>query len=227
MPTGSHRHVTRVQQVSDPQTSAAEQDEVRPKKVTRPVGQPGGSMRHGVDEAPVPDAGSTIRAFSSENQSRIWIAGWGTGSRQESASNQAPLSRASVVAGAHAADVIAERVELANPAAAAITIVVVAVIGGDRAADDRGSDEACANAPAPAERLGLSLRGGGRDRAGNGERGKSESGNPGLDRHDKLHPVEAVPLWSACIFGRRLFDSGSNRTKVASAGCYCDGITIA
>jgi hypothetical protein len=51
-----------------------------------------------VDEAPVPDAGSTIRAFSSE----------------ENASNKKPFSRS--VAGADAADVVAVGVELANPA---------------------------------------------------------------------------------------------------------------
>jgi hypothetical protein len=50
-----------------------------------------------VDEAPVPDAGSTIRAFSSE----------------ENASNKKPFGRS--IAGADAADVIAVGVELANP----------------------------------------------------------------------------------------------------------------
>jgi hypothetical protein len=32
-----------------------------PKKLTRPGGQPGGSVRQGVDEAPVPDSGYLIR----------------------------------------------------------------------------------------------------------------------------------------------------------------------
>ena len=65
----------------------------------------------------------------------------------------------SVTAGPDAADVIAEGVELANPAAAAIAVVVVTVVaGGDGGADNRGADEAGSNAPA--ERLGLRLGGG-------------------------------------------------------------------
>jgi hypothetical protein len=63
------------------------------------------------------------------------------------------LSRSSVVAGANAAHVIAVGVELANPAAAAIaviivTVVIITVVGGDGAADDRGADEAGSDAPA-------------------------------------------------------------------------------
>src|SRR6266545_5037551 len=93
----------------------------------------------------------------------------------------------SVTAGTHAADVVAEGVELANPAAAAIAVVVVTVVaGGDGGADNRGADEAGSNAPA--ERLGLRL-GGGSDRAGNGKGSESESGELGLDRHGSLHPV--------------------------------------
>src|SRR5437879_3644251 len=93
----------------------------------------------------------------------------------------------SVTAGADAADVIAESVELANPAAAAIAVVIVTVVaGGDGGADNRGADEAGSNAPA--ERLGLRL-GGGCDRAGNGKGSESESGEPGLDRHGNLHPA--------------------------------------
>jgi hypothetical protein len=39
------------------------------KKLTRPEGgdDRAGRVRHGVDEAPVPDAASTFRAFSSES----------------------------------------------------------------------------------------------------------------------------------------------------------------
>ena len=65
----------------------------------------------------------------------------------------------SVTAGPDAADVIAESVELANPAAAAIAVVVVTVVaGGDGGADNRGADEAGSNAPL--RRLGLCLGGG-------------------------------------------------------------------
>src|SRR5579863_7206273 len=105
-----------------------------------------------------------------------------------------PRPAVSVVAGANAADVIAEGVELTNPAAAAIAIVVVAVVviaivGGDRAADNRGADDAGADAPAQTKWLGLRLRGGGCNAARDGERGKGESGNFRLDRHEKLHHV--------------------------------------
>jgi hypothetical protein len=48
------------------------------------------------------------------------------------------------------------------------------------------------------EAMGFSLGGGGRDAAGDSEGNDSESGNPGLDRHGILHPVENGPLWAAC-----------------------------
>src|SRR2546430_10475290 len=97
----------------------------------------------------------------------------------------------SVAAGPHAADVIAEGVELANPAAAAIAVVVVTVVaGGDGGADNRGADEAGSNAPA--ERPGLRL-GGGCDRAGYGKGGGSESGELCLYRHGSLPPVLRGP----------------------------------
>src|SRR4051794_29211628 len=78
----------------------------------------------------------------------------------------------SVIAAANAAHVVAVNVVLRNERAAAIAVVVVAVVaGGDRAADNRSTNEAGSNAPAPAERLGL-CGGGGCDRAGNGEGGE-------------------------------------------------------
>src|SRR4051812_1291237 len=77
------------------------------------------------------------------------------------------FSRSSVVAGANAADVVAVGVELANEAAAAIAVIVVTVVrGGDRRADDGGTDQA--GADTPAQTLGFGLRGGGRDAAGDG-----------------------------------------------------------
>jgi hypothetical protein len=97
-----------------------------------------GRVRHGVDEAPVPDAGSTIGAFSSEVD---------TGSREENAPNRNRFSRSLVVAGAHATHEVAVGIELANPAAAAITAIVVAIGRGDRAADHGGANETCAYAP--------------------------------------------------------------------------------
>src|SRR5882757_3528050 len=121
-------------------------------------------------------------------------------------------NHSSVIAGADAAHVVAVSVELANPAAAAIAVSIVTVVaGGDRAADHGGADDAGSNAPAEAEGFCVGLMRRGSERAYGNERGKGESGNPGLDRHGKLHPVECVPLWSACPVGRRLFDSGSNR----------------
>src|SRR5882757_9800614 len=68
----------------------------------------------------------------------------------------------SEVADAHVADKLAVHVVTGGPATAAITVVVAVVRGGDSSADNRGADEAGSNAPAPAERLGLSLRAGGR-----------------------------------------------------------------
>src|SRR5450631_1952715 len=138
----------------------------------------------GVDEAPVPDAGST-HCFSRPS-----------------------------VAAAHAADVVAVGVELANPAAAAIAVIVVAIIRGDRAADHGGADQTGSDGPAGAERLGFGCGGGGRDAAGNGKGGESERGNSGLDRHEKLHPVERGPAWSECPVGRGLFKFGSGATAL-------------
>src|SRR5882672_3144465 len=102
------------------------------------------------------------------------------------------------VAAARAADVVAEGVELANPAAALIAVIVIGVAGRDRAADG-GAEQSGADAPAMVEAMRFGGRGGGCDGAGDGKRGNGESGNPGLDRHDDdLHPVECGPLWSAC-----------------------------
>jgi hypothetical protein len=56
------------------------------------------------------------------------------------------------VAGVHVADVAAEGVVLANPAAA-IAVGRIRRGGGDRAADDGGADEARANAPAGMEAM--------------------------------------------------------------------------
>src|SRR5476649_980246 len=72
----------------------------------------------------------------------------------------------SVTAGADAAHVVAVSVELANPAAAAIAIVITVVAGGDRTADDGGADDAGSNAPAEAERFCVGLMRGGSERAG-------------------------------------------------------------
>jgi hypothetical protein len=99
-----------------------------------------------VDEAPVPDA-NPREAFEV-----VWP--------EKTLLKQQPSQpQKSVTAGAHAAHVIAVSVELANPAAAAIAVMVVTVVaGGDGGADNRGADEARSNAPA--ERLGLRLAGG-------------------------------------------------------------------
>src|SRR6266852_1437430 len=84
-----------------------------PDRPAKKVDPPGGTTGRvgcgtGVDEAPVPDAESTTNS-----------------------------GRSSVAAGTHAAHVVAVSVELANPAAAAIAVVIVAVIaGGDCGADD-------------------------------------------------------------------------------------------
>ena len=61
------------------------------------------------------------------------------------------VSRSSVIAGANAADVVAISVELANPDAAAIAVVVIisVVAGGDRAADNGGADKAARRCPSP------------------------------------------------------------------------------
>src|ERR1700694_912790 len=99
-------------------------------------------------------------------------------------------SAASVTAGANGAHVIAVDIELANPAAAAIAIIV-GLMGGDGAADNRGADDAGSDAPAQAgtAAAGICLGGGGSEAAGDGEGGEGESGNFRLDRHGKLHPV--------------------------------------
>ena len=114
--------------------------------MTRPGGTAGRvGCGTGVDEAPVPDAGSTIRAFSSESLPRT-RSGVDAGSREENASNENPSRRSSVIAGANAAHVVAIGIELTNPAAAAIAVIVVAVVaGGDRAADHGGADETGSN----------------------------------------------------------------------------------
>src|SRR4051812_10036444 len=117
----------------------------------------------------------------------------------------------SEVADAHVADKLAVHVVARGPAAAAIAVVVAVVRGGDGGADNRGADEAGSNAPAPAERLGLSLRGGGRQRAGNGKRGEGESGDFGLDRHGKLHPFAGGTVVVRIPLGRSQFERGSNR----------------
>src|SRR5262245_54932895 len=113
-----------------------------------------GRVRHGVDEAPVSDA--------------------------------APLAQSILeVADANAVHVLAERVVTGRPAATAIGGVVDrAVAGSDGAADNGGSGKAGADAPTPVNRVGFSLGGGGRHRAGDGEGSKGESGNLGLDRHE-------------------------------------------
>src|SRR5258708_6025209 len=145
--------------------------------------------------------------------------GYGTGWMRRPCRTQDPhqLSRSSnrsvVVAGANGADVVAVNIELANEAAAAIAAIVRAIVRSDRGADDCGADQACADAPAEAAASGLRLGGGGSEAATEGKRGQRESGNSGLDRHEKLHPVVSGPLWSACPVGRSLFDSGSNRRR--------------
>src|SRR4030081_1919410 len=126
------------------------------------------------------------------------------GSRQENAPNRKPrasvliqsepskleLSRSSlVVAGTNAAHVVAVGVELANPAAAAIAAIVVAVVRSDRAADYGGADETGPDTPAEAGTPGFCLGGGGSEAAGDGKCSEGESGNFGFDRHEKLHPV--------------------------------------
>jgi hypothetical protein len=87
------------------------------------------------------------------------------GSRQENAPNRKPRasvliqsepsklqrSRSSVVVAAtNAAHVVAVSIELANPAAAAIAAMVVAVVRSDRAADYGGADETGPDTPAEA-----------------------------------------------------------------------------
>src|SRR5712691_109469 len=62
----------------------------------------------------------------------------------------------------------------------------------------------------PAAAPGLCLGGGGCDGAGDGEGSERKCCNFGFDRHDKLHPIEGGPLWSAYPVGRRVSGSGSN-----------------
>ena len=126
-------------------------------------------MRHGGDEAPVPDADPLQDPFM-----------------------PIIIIRRSEVAGTKAAEVIAVIVVLANPAAAANAISVVA--GGDRSADDRGADEAGSDTPAKSGAAATTATAGlcrraGSDAAGGGKCSKRESGNFGLDRHEKLHPA--------------------------------------
>ena len=77
-------------------------------------------------------------------------------------------------------------VELANPAAAAIAVIIITVVGGNRAANHSRADETCSKASAEASGI---CPGGGCNGAGHGERGESESGHSGFDRHAKLDPV--------------------------------------
>src|SRR5258708_17015587 len=95
------------------------------------------------------------------------------------------FSRSSVViAGADEADVIAISVELANPAAAAIAVGVVAVVGSDRAADHGGAKKAGSDAPGEAAATaGLCMGGGGSKAAGDGKCGQRKGCNFGFDRH--------------------------------------------
>src|SRR5882757_9398645 len=179
--------------------------------MTRPVGErPGGSgTTRGWMRRPCRTQDPRSIAFSGE-----------AASQQDNASDQImPIDDGSVAA-ANAADIVAEGVEPANPAAAAIAVIIgIGIAGGDRGADDGGAEQARADAKAVVEAamieaavmeaMGFGGRGGGSDAAGDGERGNGESGKFGLDRHKGLHPVECGPLWSACPIGRRIFDSGS------------------
>ena len=114
-------------------------------------------------------------------------------------------------AGTHAAHVVAVSVELADPAAAAIAVVVVAVVaGGDRAADNRGADETGSNAPAPAERLGLTWVV--VDAIVPVTASATRPSAAILVLIDMRNSIRLKrPLWSACPVGRRLVDSGSKR----------------
>jgi len=97
-----------------------------------------GRVRHGVDEAPVPDAGSTIRIL------------------EERAFSARCAQAASSIADARFADEVAVSVVLANPAAAARgVVVVVGLIGRNRAANDGGADDAGAKRPNPNRNAGL------------------------------------------------------------------------
>ena len=83
-------------------------------------------------------------------------------------------------------------------------VLAYAYGSGDRGTDDGGANQAGADAPAKA--LGFGLGGGGSDAAGDGQRGEGERCNPGLDRHDKLHPI-----WVRHRFGPHAqLDGGSS-----------------
>src|SRR5436189_736656 len=119
-----------------------------------------------------------------------WIPVRVTKTRQtQNALSRSSIRSSVVVAGANGADVVAVNIELANETAAAIAAIIRAIVRSDRAADDCGPNQACADAPAEAAASGLCLGGGGSEAAGEGKRGERESGNSGLDRHEKLHPV--------------------------------------
>src|SRR5258706_1334214 len=111
----------------------------------------------GVDEAPVPDAGST--------------------------STQPIINRSVVIAGANGADVVAVNIELANEGAAAIAAIIRSIVRSDPGADDSVADQAGADAPAEAAASGLCLGGGGSKAARQRKGGQRKSGNSGLDRH--------------------------------------------
>src|SRR5882672_5467797 len=132
-----------------------QQSVVRSIGPAKKVDPPGGTTGRvgcgtGVDEAPVPDANPRSERFPTRR-----------GHPRKQTRQIKTTQPISVIAGTHAAHVVAVGVELANVAAAAIAVVVAVVAGGDGAADNRGTDETGANAPAPADRLGLCLGGGG------------------------------------------------------------------
>src|SRR5271165_390485 len=148
-----------------------------------------GRARHGVDEAPVSDAGSTTgRNFRS-------------------------------VAGTNNADVIAVGVELAHPAAVAIAVIGIGIARGDGAADHGGADEAGTDAPAPArvEAMGRCGRDGGRNAAGGSNGSESESGNLGLERHNQTPSRVKAAVVVRMPFGRGFFGFGSNPALLPGA----------
>src|SRR5436305_3326872 len=110
---------------------------------------------------------------------------------------------------------MAEHVVLAHPAAA--MIAVIAVIGGDGAADHGGADEACSDTPAPAMMIAMGFGGcgGGGDAGCDSERGKGDGGELGLDGHDEGSSWVWRPVWSACPVGRGFRKTGSNRSRLA------------
>src|SRR5215475_240688 len=72
---------------------------------------------------------------------------------------------------------------------AAVVVGLGSVGRGDRAADDGGADEACADRPPGVEAMSLGRRAGGREAAGSDKGCDSDNGKLGLDRHGELHPV--------------------------------------